>query len=232
MLVDLERDRLAAAAGAGAREDLHRYDLIGESPTADRVRSPPLAFERERVLHLASDAVAGGHIFRRDTHVNGVPRIVEHTHQIVHQRGMAHASTPSGRGHQIRTAAHGFGAATDRDVRVAQLDRLRGGQDRLQAGATETVDVEGRCLLRDAGVDRGHARQIRIPRFGGDDIAHDDVTDGLGRDARTFERCADDGGAQRGERDVFQRSAKRANRGAGSPDNEDGRSTSSHLICG
>jgi len=47
-----------------------------------------------------------------------------------------------------------------RGVTVAEPDRLRCGDDRLQAAAAQPVEGEGRGLDRKAPVDGGHARAM------------------------------------------------------------------------
>ena len=51
-------------------------------------------------------------------------------------------------GIEVAAAAHRFGAGADRDVGIAQLDRLRRADDRLQAAAAQAVHGERRRVLR------------------------------------------------------------------------------------
>jgi hypothetical protein len=97
----------------------------------------------------------------------------------VDQLGVAHAGAEARRGQQVGGAAHRLHAAGDQQPRLAELDVLGGGGDRVQSGKADLVDGERGHGHRDGGPDR------RLP--GGDlalpglqHVAEDDVLDRLG----------------------------------------------------
>ena len=94
-----------------------------------------------------------------------------------------------------RLAAHALVAAGHDDAGIAELYLLGGRDDRLQPGRAEAVDVHRRRRGRKAGRQRAAARVVRV---GPDlpDLAHHDLVDLAGLDARRGEHLAD---AQRPE---------------------------------
>jgi hypothetical protein len=204
-----------------ARLDLDRNDLLLEAARGDGGRGTLLAGHGQRVLLFARDAVARGHVLGRDAHVDLLPRVVEDAEHVVDQLHVAHARAVARGGVEVRAAAHRLGAAADRDVAVAERDRLRRRDDGLQARAAEAIDVEGRRLDRAAGIDGGDAAQVGVLGVGGDHVAHHHVADGRGRDAAALDRGLDRGGGQLGVGHVLQRTAEGADGRAGAADDED-----------
>jgi hypothetical protein len=107
--------------------------LFAEIAVGDRVRRTPVAFDGHRVLLVSADAEPRGHVFRRNSHVHRVERIGERTDHHVDGRAVAHALTPAFALQQISAAAHRFGASGDRDIGVAEQNRLRSRHDRLES---------------------------------------------------------------------------------------------------
>ena len=140
----------ANSVGALLRLQLDRHDLLVEQALLLRARRAPVRLDRELVLLLAADAVRLGEVLRRDAHVDLVERVGEAADDRVDHLRVAHARAPAGVRHPVGAAAHRLGAAGDGDVGIARRDRLRGGHDRLHAGAAQAVDRERGHLLRDA----------------------------------------------------------------------------------
>jgi hypothetical protein len=95
-------------------------------------------------------------------------------------------------GQRVRSARHVLGAAADGDVGIAEHDRLRGRDDRLQAAAAQPVQRQAGRPLIDAAVERGHARQVHVPRFGVDHVAEHDMADLGSGDLGAGQRLLDD----------------------------------------
>ena len=114
-----------------------------------------------------------------------------------------------------------IGTGTDRDVRIPQLDRLRGRHDRLEAGSAQAIHVEGGRLLRYAGIHRRDPAEVGVPRFGRNHVAHDNMAD-FGRvHAGAVQGTLDCHGGESCQRDIPQRSAEASNRGARRADHDD-----------
>jgi len=79
-------------------------------------------------------------------------------------------------------------AAGERDVGLARLDRLRGGDDRLHPGPAQAVDRVGGDLLGDTGLHPDHPRHVHVGALGVDDVAEHDVLDLVGIDPGSRER--------------------------------------------
>ena len=134
-----------------------RHDLVLEVAGFGGTLGAVVAFDGERILHLARDAVFGRHVLRRHAHVDGVERVVQRTDHHVDHLAVTHAGTPARAQAGIGTTAHVLGAAANGNVGVAQQNRLAGRNDGLQAGAAQTVDVERRRSFGATAVDGGHA---------------------------------------------------------------------------
>ncbi|MCY1370424.1 hypothetical protein D9M69_575140 [compost metagenome] len=140
---------------------------------------------------------------------------------VVDAGAVAQAAAPAHRRQDERTAAHALGAGADGDVGIAEEDALRGGDDRLQAGAAQAVDVERRGFLRDAGVHRGDAAEVGVARFGGNHVAHHHMAD-LGRgDARALDGGLAGSGSQGCHGNVLQGAAEGTDCGARGTYHED-----------
>ena len=180
-----------------------------------------LAEHGQFVLHLAADAIALGHVFGGDAHVHFLPGVVQDAQHVVDAFGIAHAGTVAGGLVEVGAPAHGFAAAANGHVAIAQGNGLRGADDGLQARAAQAIDVKGRGFDGAARINRGHAGQVGIFGIGGDDVAHNDVAHGIGGDTGAGNGGLDHGGGQLGVGHVFQAAAKGANGGAGGADDED-----------
>jgi len=203
-----------------ARLHLHRGDLFAEAALGDRAGGALLAFQGQCVLHLAADAVTGCDVLGSDAHMHLLPWVVEDAVHVVHHAGVAHARAPAQGRHDVGAPAHRFGAAADGDVGVAERDGLGRRDDRLQARAAQAVDVEGRRLLRDAGIDGRHPAQVGVARFGGNHVAHHHMAD-LGRlYAGAGQRRADGDRGQLGHRGVLERATIGADGRARGADDE------------
>src|SRR5204862_4910405 len=106
-----------------------------------------------------------------------VVRIDERDPQVVLELLLAEGQTPSRATDLMRRHRHVLGAAGEDKLGLAELDLLRGEDDRLQAGAAETVDGEGRCLLRYARLEADVSREVHGVARGLKDVAEDDLVD-------------------------------------------------------
>jgi hypothetical protein len=112
---------------------LDRRDLGGKPAFGDGPRRPGLACQRKRVLIGPVDAVFGGDVFGRDPHMPGAERAVERAQHHVAGAGIAHLLAPAGGRQDMGRAAHAFGTAGQRKMRIAQHQRLDRRDDRLGA---------------------------------------------------------------------------------------------------
>src|SRR5437763_391598 len=83
-------------------------------------------------LRVAADAIALGHVLRRDAHVHLAERVVQDAGHVVVQLGVAHANAPPPGRHQVGAAAHGFRPGADGDFAIARGNRLSSADDGLQ----------------------------------------------------------------------------------------------------
>ena len=207
--------------GALARGDFDRNDLLLEVTRSDGGGGALLAGQGELVLHLAADLVALGHVLCGDAHVHLLPGVVQDAEHVVDALAVAHASAPARALVEVGAAAHAFRATAHGHVAVAIADGLRGGHDGLQSRAAQAVDVERGRFDGAAGVDGGHAAQVRVFGVGGDHVAHHHMAHGVGRDAGARDGGLHGGGGQLGVGHIFQAAAEGADGGAGGADDED-----------
>ena len=127
---------------------------------------------------------------------------------------IAHPRAPPHPLRQIPGSAHALGAPGHGDIRVAQGDRLRRGDDRLQAGTAQPVQRQRRGILRDPRIHRRHARQIHVLRLGVHHIAEHHVLHFTAIHAGAGQRLARHLRAEFRRRDILQAAAEIADRGA------------------
>ena len=177
-----------------------------------------MTFQRQCVLRVARDTVAVGDVFAGDAHVDRRKGICERAGEHVDHARRAHARAPAHAFGLVGRAAHHFGSAGQRDVGLAQHDRLCGRQHRLQPGAAEAID--GKCggFHGDAGLDRDDAREVHVARFGLYHLAEDDVSDLRGRDPGATQRFGGDQCAELRGRAVRQGAAEFTDGGTDSGD--------------
>ena len=169
-----------------------------------------MRFERERVLRFTRDLVFARDVLGGHAHMDRLERVVQRADHHVDEARVAHALTEARGRHGVRRAAHVFRAAADRDVGVAEQHALRGRHDRLQARAAQTVHGQCRRMLRDAAVDRGHARQVHVFRLGMHDVAEHHVADFVARYAGARQHFTHHACAELGRRKIFQTAAETA----------------------
>src|SRR5438477_1507994 len=121
----------------------------------------------------------------------------------------------------MRCHRHVLGAPREDELGLAELDLLRRENDRLQAGPAETVDGEGRCLLRYARLEAYVSREVNRIARGLKDVAEDDLVDLLRIDLGLFERALRGDDAEVGRGGVPQRTAVRPECGARAVDDDD-----------
>jgi len=105
-----------------------------------------------------------------------------------------------------------FSPAGNRDVRVAQGNRLSRRNNRLQARAAQPVQRQRRRVLRDAAIHRRDPRQIHILRFSVDHVAEHDVLHLGAIDMAARQRFPHHLGAEFRGRNILQTTTKVADR--------------------
>ena len=131
----------------------------------------PLRLEGERILPLAIDVPALGHVLGGLAHRvrvvrGGEPRVDE----APAERAVLELARPAvpGRvrlGHHVRRPGHRFDAAADEHVTVAHLDRVGGRVDRLEPAAAQPIDRLAGDLDREPGQqERPSGRRCGCPR--------------------------------------------------------------------
>ena len=103
---------------------------------------------------------------------------------------------PRALGQYHRRARHRLDSARHDDVGLAGADLLGGGGDGLQAAGAQAVDRVARDLVRQAGQQRGHARDVAVVLAGLIGGAEDDLVDGVVGDAGALEGGAEDEGGE------------------------------------
>jgi hypothetical protein len=84
----------------------------------------------------------------------------------------------AGGGQGVGGAGHAFRPAHQRDVGIAQHQRLRARDHGLQTGPAEAVDVHRGGGFGHACLHGGDTGQVHVARFGVDDMAEDGGADG------------------------------------------------------
>lgn len=136
-----------------------------------------MAFGSISVLLFPADVAFPSHILGGYTHVAITEGIGKHAnHHVDHLRIAQPLAFAQGR-KEIAATAHALRAPCHDAVGIAKHDRLRRGDNRLQAGAAQSVQGEAGNLLRNAGVQGSDAREIDISRLSLKDISHHDMAD-------------------------------------------------------
>ena len=107
--------------------------------------------------------------------------------------------------HDVRRLAHALHAAGEDDLGFAELDVLRAGDRRLDAGAAQPVHRQRRHTDRQPGLERDMARAVDGIGARLQHVAEDHVIDPARLDARPLERAVGGNGAELERRDVAQR---------------------------
>ena len=115
---------------------------------------------------------------------------------VIHGLTVAQPTPPAHTGYEVRSATHGLCATGYGNPKIAEQDALRGGNDCLQAGATQAVNVEGWRFQGNTSSDRRYPGQVGVLWRGWNDIAHHHVTNLLAVDARVADGTFDSGGSQ------------------------------------
>ena len=154
------------------------FRSVSVTGTTSSANAPPshAAFARrlaprgEAVHRFAPDAVPLGEALRGLGHGEAAVRVAQRLPQrVLERRRRPEPQSPARAPHHVRRLAHGFGAAGEHDVGLAEQDLVRALDDGLEPGAAEPVHGEGRGLDREARpggrcAGRGRARR---PRSGG-----------------------------------------------------------------
>jgi hypothetical protein len=199
VLVDGETRGLATPIG------LDGDDLLDEASRGDGRRRSPLTLERRRVLARPIDVVAGRDVLGGHAHQSMTEGIGQRAIDHVDQSRIPELLAPAHRRRQERCATHDLDAAADRDIRVAEQDRLRGRDDRLESGAAQSVDRHRRCRMRDARLHGGDPRHISIARLGRDHLTENDMSHRGRLDPGAPHRFAGDARGQIGRCKILQR---------------------------
>jgi len=195
------------------------HDLVLEAALGSGFLGAVVAFDGQCVLHLAGDAVLGGHVLGGHAHVDVVEGVVQGADHHVDHLGVTHADAPARSQAGVGRTAHVFGAAANGDVAVAQGNGLAGAHDGLQARAAQAVDVEGRGGFGAATVDGGHAREVHVLGLGVDHMTEHHMADILAFGVGAGQGFAHDQGGQLGGWNVLEAATKGTNGGAHTADN-------------
>ena len=204
-----------------ADELADRHELVREV----RLGPPPLRAKRERVLILARDLPALGHVLarlahrlereaRRESRIREAPA----ERRVVHRAIAARKGCVGLRGHE-RRAAHRLDPARDEEVAVAGRDRVAGADDRGEAGRAEPVDRHACHRLRQPGEQRRHPRDVAVVLAGLVRAAEVDVLD-LAPARRRRARPRLRSRSRRGRRAARPRARRRSGRPASAPPRE------------
>jgi len=133
--------------------DGDRGDLLLEE--AGSLRPPRLALapDREGVLLLATEAVAMGELLGGLRHEEPAERVEESDHEEILELPLSEAETRTRAPDDVRALAHVLHAASENGRRLAELDELGPGDDRLDPRSAEAVDGERGHLERHAGLE-------------------------------------------------------------------------------
>ena len=186
-------------------------DLMVEIALGDGVLSALVALQSQRILLLPSDAPLFSDIFRGHPHVDVFKGVVQGADHHVNELHVAHALTKALGVVEKRCTGHVFRTPCNGNAGVGELNGLRGAHQRLKARATQTVDIEGGDTIVATGLDGGHAREIKVARFGIDDVSHHHLVHITGQDPRTVYGLFDHGGGHHAWWGVLQTSPKGAN---------------------
>ncbi len=175
----------------------HGDELVREAPGGLRRGPALMGAKRERVLVLAADAVALGHVLA------GLAHALEREHRLHRRIGEAPAeravvedavAAREGAlrlGRHERRPAHRLDPAGDEEVAIAREHCVACGSDRGQPGCAQPVERHACHRLRQASQQRPHARDIAVVLAGLVGAAEIDVLD-LGRvDAGALDGRAD-----------------------------------------
>ena len=180
-----------------------------------------LRAQRELVLHLARDALLLGIELGGVGHVQAAIAVEQRHHERVFQLAFAQADAPAHAANHVRRLRHRFHAAGQHDLRLAELNHLRGGDDRLHARAAQAIDGERRNLDGNAGLQRDVARAVDGVARSLLRVADDDVIDFAGLDAGALHGFRGGDGAQFHGGEVAQLAAVAAHGRAGAVDDCD-----------
>ena len=168
----------------------------------DGRRGVALARQGERVLLLATDAHLLGHVLARLAHrervmpgrQSGVDEAP--TEGRVYELPRAALVRALGLEHHIGRARHRFDAAGDKDVPVADCDRMGGRIDGLESAAAQPIHSQSGDLDGQAGQQQGHASDVAVVLAGLVGAAQDDVLDQRRIDPRSVDQSPDHRGRQ------------------------------------
>ena len=167
-------ERLGRGVGARVLVRLDARDvdqLVGEAPGRLRLGPAVLGAQRERILVLAADAVALGHVLARLAHALEREQLLHRrvrespAERAVVEHAVAARERPVGLARDQRCAAHRLHAAGHEEVAVAREHGMAGRDDRREPGGAEPVDRHACDRFRQAREQRRPcARRCGCPR--------------------------------------------------------------------
>ncbi|MNE41221.1 hypothetical protein D3C80_1352810 [compost metagenome] len=175
----------------------------------------------EGILCFTRDLVLLRQILSCDTHVivvEGVPQaILDHA---VLQLRMAHTQAGACLGQNIGGQTHIFLTASDYQFRVAATDCLDGKMDRLETGAADLVQGQGRGGVWQPCLDRCLACRV-LPSAGSEHLAEYHFINLSSIDTRLLQQAANHCGTQFGRGNCRQSTLETANGGTSSGNDYD-----------
>ncbi len=150
-----------------AARDRHRDDLAGKPAARLRGRGALLRAQRKGILVGACNAEVGGDVLRGFGHrVDAELPLQRRVDEAPSHRGVVDRIAARKRGvrlrHHERRARHALDAAGHHQLGLAGADGARADAHRIQAGAAQAIDGRRRHALRQAGEQRGHARDVAV----------------------------------------------------------------------
>ncbi len=196
-----------------------RDELVVEAAGLDGGNGALLALERERVLTLARDVPALGHVLGGLAHRIGVVAAREFGVREAPAKGrighLARAAVVAGFRLEldVRGAGHRFDATADEHVAVPDRDRVRRRVDRLEPGTTQPIDGQATDLDREIGQQERHPRHVSVVLAGLVRTAEDHVFDEGRVEPGAIHHGTQHGGGEIVRPDTRQGAAVAADRG-------------------
>jgi hypothetical protein len=102
-------------------------------------------------------------------------RVGQCAHHGVNRSGVVEPRSPSQAVHPVRRPAHRFGATSHRRLSIAMHNRLRRGEDSLQAATAKPVESQCRSFDWQAPAQCGDPRKIHVLSIGVNYISENDM---------------------------------------------------------
>ena len=203
-LVVLVNDNIGLAS---ATADLDRSNLLTEPATLLGLLSLLVGSNTVVILGLSVETVLLGAGLAGKTHVLVLVGISETVLQdSVNERLVAELGAGAHVGKVVGSVGHGLGTTSNDDVGTASHDGLGTENDGLGGGCADLVDGGADDRVGNASTESALAGRV-LTKTGREDVAEDDLLDGLGLDTSSLDGMLDGvgtelGGAKAGKRAI------------------------------